>query len=189
MTRLVIGVDSSTQSTKAIAWDDKGNAIAEGRCDIPLNNPSLEKFEQDVEDWWKAFCVSCSELAKKIDITKVEGLAISNQRETLAKLDKSGKAVFPATVWMDKRSVEEVEELNSIMGEGQIHKITGRPKDPCPCLYRVYWLKKNEKKIFDEVACFADVQAFLVHRLSGEFNTGWISSDPVSYTHLTLPTN
>ena len=44
MTRLVIGVDSSTQSTKAIAWDDKGNAIAEGRCDIPLNNPSLEKF-------------------------------------------------------------------------------------------------------------------------------------------------
>ena len=32
MTRLVIGVDSSTQSTKAIAWDDKGNAIAEGRC-------------------------------------------------------------------------------------------------------------------------------------------------------------
>ena len=178
MTRLVIGVDSSTQSTKAIAWDDKGNAIAEGRCDIPLNNPSLEKFEQDVEDWWKAFCVSCTELAKNIDMTKVEGLAISNQRETLAKLDKSGKAVYPATVWMDKRSVEEVEELNSIMGEGQIHKITGRPKDPCPCLYRVYWLKKNEKKIFDEVACFADVQAFLVHRLSGEFNTGWISSDP-----------
>ena len=94
----------------------------------------------------ESFCVSCSELAKKIDITKVEGLAISNQRETLAKLDKSGKAVYPATVWMDKRSVEEVEELNSIMGEGQIHKITGRPKDPCPCLYRVYWLKKNEKK-------------------------------------------
>ena len=41
MGRLVIGVDSSTQSTKAIAWDIDGNAIAEGRCDIPLNNPSL----------------------------------------------------------------------------------------------------------------------------------------------------
>ena len=39
-------------------------------------------------------------------------------------------------------------------------------------------LRKMKKKIFDEVACFADVQAFLVHRLSGEFNTGWISSDP-----------
>ena len=79
---------------------------------------------------------------------------------------------------MDKRSVKEVEELNSIMGEGRIHEITGRPKDPCPCLYRVLWMKNNEKSIFDKVKCFADVQAFLVHRLSGEFNTGWISSDP-----------
>ena len=51
MGNIVIGVDSSTQSTKAIAWDSNGNVLAEGRCDIPLNNPSLEKFEQNVEDW------------------------------------------------------------------------------------------------------------------------------------------
>ena len=178
MGNIVIGVDSSTQSTKAIAWDINGNVLAEGRCDIPLNNPSLEKFEQNVEDWWKAFCVSTQELCKQIDIDEVDGIAISNQRETLAKLDSEGKAVYPATVWMDKRSVKEVEELNSIMGEGRIHEITGRPKDPCPCLYRVLWMKNNEKSFFDKVKCFADVQAFLVHRLSGEFNTGWISSDP-----------
>ena len=54
MGKIVIGVDSSTQSTKAIAWDINGKAIAEGRCDIPLSNPSLEKFEQNVDDWWKA---------------------------------------------------------------------------------------------------------------------------------------
>ena len=178
MGKIVIGVDSSTQSTKAIAWDINGKALAEGRCDIPLHNPSLEKFEQNVEDWWRAFCVSTQELCQKIDINEVDGLAISNQRETLAKLDSSGKEVYPATVWMDKRSVKEVEELNSIMGEGRIHEITGRPKDPCPCLYRVLWMKNHEKKFFDQIDCFADVQAFLVHRLSGDFNTGWIISDP-----------
>ena len=164
MGKIVIGVDSSTQSTKAIAWDINGKAIAEGRCDIPLSNPSLEKFEQNVDDWWKAFSISCQELSKLIDMNDVDGLTISNQRETLAKLDSNGKAVYPATVWMDKRSVQEVEDLNSIMGEGRIHEITGRPKDPCPCLYRVLWLKNNERKIFDKVECFADVQAFLVHK-------------------------
>ena len=178
MGNIVIGVDSSTQSTKAIAWDRQGKALAEGRCDIPLSNPSLEKFEQNVEDWWKAFCISCRELSKQIKMSEVDGLAISNQRETLAKLDNEGKAVYPATVWMDKRCVKEVEDLNDIMGEGRIHELTGRPKDPCPCLYRVLWLKNNEREIFDKVKCFADVQAFLVHRLTGEFNTGWISSDP-----------
>ena len=43
MNRLVIGLDSSTQSTKAIAWNEEGIAVAEGRCDIALSNPSLEK--------------------------------------------------------------------------------------------------------------------------------------------------
>ena len=178
MGSIVIGVDSSTQSTKAIAWDRHGKVLAEGRCDIPLSNPSLEKFEQNVEDWWKAFCVSCRELRNHIEMSEVDGLAISNQRETLAKLDEDGKAIYPATVWMDKRSVQEVEDLNAAMGEGKIHELTGRPKDPCPCLYRILWLRNHEREIFDKVKCFADVQAFLVKRLSGEFNTGWISSDP-----------
>ena len=113
MGNIVIGVDSSTQSTKAIAWDRQGKVLAEGRCDIPLSNPSLEKFEQNVEDWWNAFCVSCKELSNHIKMSEVDGLAISNQRETLAKLDEDGKAIYPATVWMDKRSVQEVEDLNS----------------------------------------------------------------------------
>ena len=104
MGNLVIGVDSSTQSTKAIAWDKDGSNIAEGRCDIPLNNPSLEKFEQNVEDWWNAFCVSCNDLSKKINMDEVDALAISNQRETLAKLDSNGKEVYPATVWMEHGS-------------------------------------------------------------------------------------
>ena len=41
MGNIVIGVDSSTQSTKAIAWDINGNVLAEGRCDIPLNNVGI----------------------------------------------------------------------------------------------------------------------------------------------------
>ena len=178
MTRLVIGVDSSTQSTKAIAWNERGELIAEGRCDIPLSNPSLEKFEQNVEDWWKAFCLSTKDLISKIDLNLVESIAISNQRETLAVLDKNGKAIYPATVWMDKRCVKEVDELNELVGGNKIHEISGRPKDPCPCLYRIFWLKKNEPDIFKKTHCFADVQSFLVHRLTGEFKTGWISSDP-----------
>ena len=44
---LVIGVDSSTQSTKAIAWNARGDAVAEGRGDIPLSNPALDFWEQD----------------------------------------------------------------------------------------------------------------------------------------------
>jgi len=36
---LVIGIDSSTSATKAIAWDAGGRAVAEGRAAIALDNP------------------------------------------------------------------------------------------------------------------------------------------------------
>ena len=47
---LVIGIDSSTQSTKAIAWNRAGVAVAEGRADISMSNPRLDCFEQEPED-------------------------------------------------------------------------------------------------------------------------------------------
>ena len=41
MKDLVVGIDSSTQSTKAIAWTKTGEFVAEGRCPIDLLNPVL----------------------------------------------------------------------------------------------------------------------------------------------------
>ena len=45
-TDLVIGIDSSTSATKAIAWDGEGRAIAEGRAPIAMSNPAAGQFEQ-----------------------------------------------------------------------------------------------------------------------------------------------
>ena len=50
-TDLVIGLDSSTTTTKAIAWDRRGRAVAEGRAGVPMSNPKPGWFEQDVGDW------------------------------------------------------------------------------------------------------------------------------------------
>ena len=48
---LVIGIDSSTTATKAIAWDRTGAPVAEGRAAIPLAQPRPRYFEQEPEDW------------------------------------------------------------------------------------------------------------------------------------------
>ena len=51
---LVIGIDSSTSATKAIAWDRDGRAVAEGRAWIAMSNPQPGFFEQDPDDWWSS---------------------------------------------------------------------------------------------------------------------------------------
>lgn len=176
---LVVGIDSSTQSTKAIAWTRDGRAEAEGRAPVPLSNPKLYHFEQDPEDWWRSTVKALQDLLTQIPAERVAALAISNQRETVAFLDEDGQPLRPAIVWLDERARQEVDDLSAALGVDTIHRITGRYPDITPCVYRYLWVKRHEPEVFARTACFADVQAFLVQRLGGELKTGWISADPM----------
>lgn len=178
--RLVIGLDSSTQSTKAIAWTAAGEAVAEGRAPIPLFNPRLNCFEQDPLDWWDACVTALKDCVAQVGAERIEGLAISNQRETIAFLDGSGEPAYPAITWLDERSRPQVASFSERFGAERIHRITGRPVDITPCLYRLVWMKENEPEVFARIAHFVDVQSYLVQRLAGgTCRTGWTSADPM----------
>src|SRR5262245_17376789 len=98
MTRdLVIGLDSSTTATKAIAWDRDGRALAEGRTAIALSNPKAGWFEQEAEDWWATAQTAIHSLLSKVDSGRIAAIAISNQRESFAQFDQNGKALRPGT--------------------------------------------------------------------------------------------
>lgn len=184
---LIIGLDASTQSAKAIAWDAGGALRAEGRAPIPIANPRLGWFEQDPEDWWHAAAAALrgcmADLAARGGAAAdVRGLAIANQRETLAFLGADGRAVRPAMVWLDERSRGQVRALSAELGTETIHRISGRPPDLTPALYRIAWLRENEPEAFAATACFADVQTALVVRLCGGApRTGWPSCDPLGF--------
>ena len=88
---LVIGLDSSTQSTKAIAWNRAGEAVAEGRADIPMANPQMDFFEQDPTDWWQSTVVALKDCVAQLPeaaVSNIQGMAISNQRETVTHKER-----------------------------------------------------------------------------------------------------
>ncbi|MFT4725809.1 MAG: xylulokinase [Granulosicoccus sp.] len=191
---LVIGLDSSTQSTKAIAWNVSGEAVAIGRADIPMSNPRLDCFEQNPDDWWSACLDAIKECVSQLksqgmEASQIQGLAISNQRETLGCFDKDGVPTYPAMLWLDERSRMQVEEFSEQFGADEIHRITGRPPDITPCLYRFLWLKENEPSVWNRTAHFVDVQAYLVQKLcGGHYRTGWFSADPMGIIDMTTRT-
>ena len=177
---LVIGLDSSTQSTKAIAWNESGQAIAEGRADVPMSNPRLDCFEQDPEYWWTSAIAALSECTQQINASDVQGLAISNQRETLGFIGADGKSSYPAILWLDERSREQVRTFPESFGSDRIHQITGRMPDLTPCLYTFEWMRENEPAAWLATEYFVDVQSYLVKKMcGGNFRTGWISADPL----------
>lgn len=177
---LVIGLDSSTQSTKAIAWNPSGEAVAEGRADIPMSNPQLDYYEQNAQHWWQAAMKALKECTAQVDAGKIEGLAISNQRETLAFLDTDGNDTHPAILWLDERNREQVKSFSERFGADRIHAITGRRPDTTSCLYTFAWLQEKLPEVYQHTAKFVDVQSYLVKSLcGGDYRTGWISADPL----------
>src|SRR6478672_8217863 len=165
--RLVIGVDSSTQSTKAVLWDQTGRLIAKGAAPISLSNPARDQFVQDPAEWWQSCCSALQSCLKQVDPLRIEAMAIVHQRETVAFLDEAGECIYPAIVWLDERARSNVISFSKAIGVDTIHRITGRYPDLTPTIYRLDWMRQHEPEIYARTACFADVQCYLVHRLAG----------------------
>ena len=176
--KVVIGIDSSTQSTKALAWDRSGRAVASGSAPIAMSNPCHDRFEQDPVDWWRSFCGAVRECLRQIDGRAVEALSIAHQRETVAFLDHRGDAIRPAILWLDERSRDNVASLGKSVGVDTVHRITGRYPDLTPTIYKLDWMRRHEPDVFARTTCFVDVQGYLGQRLvGGPFRTGWLSAD------------
>jgi sugar (pentulose or hexulose) kinase len=114
-----------------------------------------------------------------VDPERIAALAISNQRETFVPLNEFGHPVRPAIVWLDERCKDEVEFFSNIIGKERIHRITGKPVDYAPVVYRLAWMKKHEPDLFQKIHKVCDVQAYLVWRLTDHFRTSWASADPL----------
>jgi xylulokinase len=180
---LVIGLDSSTTATKAIAFDRRGRVVAEGRAPIPLSNPKPGWFEQEVSDWTGAAAKALRQLTRTIDSGRIAGLAISNQRESFAQFDDKDRPLRPGTLWLDERAQTEVTDIVSELGDS-IHRISGKPPDVTPCLYRCRWLSTHMPKLWRNTAKTAEVHGVLTHYLTGRWATSTASADPMGLLDL-----
>lgn len=174
-----LGIDSSTTATKAVAWSRDGENLGEGRCGIALDTPAPGRYEQNPDDWWESLCAALADLGRSVDLGRIEALAISNQRETVAFLSADGEAVAPAMLWLDERARGEVDEFAARIGDDAMHRITGKHKDITPAVYRLAWLRKHAPQTCRDIEIISDVQGFLVKRLTGAFATSWASADPM----------
>jgi xylulokinase len=124
------------------------------------------------------------QLTALIDPSRVAGLAISNQRETFAQFDSSDRPLRQGTTWLDERAAQQVEELNAELGEGKLHRISGKPPDMTPCIYRCRWFQHHMPDLWSKMAMTSEVHGYLVHQLTGEWATSTASADPMGFVDL-----
>ncbi len=175
---LVIGVDISTTSCKAIVWDIKGVQVSLGRADIPMVRPELGWHEQKAGDWWDGLAKALRIAIKDIDTQGLAGMCICPQRETFVPVSQAGEPLRNAILWMDIRARSLMPKLEKDIGRQHFHNITGKPLSGNLTVLKINWLREYEPEIFGQTRKFVDVAAYLNFKLTGEWGTGWGIADP-----------
>jgi xylulokinase len=176
---LVIGIDSSTSATKAIAWDQQGRAVAEGRAPVAMSNPHPGWFEQDAGEWWSSTVTALQQVTSKIDAARIAAVGISNQRETFGVFTADGTPLRPGTVWLDERARAQQKRFGETFGADRLHEISGKPLDITPCLFRMLWLREVEPTVMERGERMAEVHGYLTFKLTGAWATSLASADPM----------
>ncbi len=168
----VIGVDSGTSSTRAILFDEKGEALAEGRQAYDVLRPQPGWVEQKAQWWWDAFVGSVRNLLANCSVkpSEIQSLAITHQRITAVPVDKSMEPVRNAILWNDIRCSEQNEWALEKVGRQQIYQRTGY-NPGIWTVYKAMWLRDKEPDVYDRMHKFLLVQDYLTYQLTGALVT------------------
>lgn len=172
--KLILALDQGTTSSRAIVFDHQANIVAVAQQEFPQHYPNNGWVEHDPEDIWSTTVWVAKEALAEAEKggDKVVAIGITNQRETTLVWNKvTGKTIYNAIVWQDRRTSEVCQTLKEKGLEDSVHERTGLLLDPYFSGTKVAWILDNvdgARSAADagELA-FGTVDSFLISRLTG----------------------
>src|SRR3984957_17979421 len=169
---LYIGVDSGTQSVKAVVLDlETGAVVAESRQPHHMI-PGLPAghMEQHPQEWVVAMEAALGEVAQRIDRARVSGIGVSGQQHGFVPLDEKGDVIRPAKLWCDTSTAPECEILTRKLGGAKaVIRQTGLPFLPGYTAPKVLWLKRREPANFRRLRHILLPHDYLNLHLTGRY--------------------
>jgi len=134
----LLAIDQGTTSSRAIRFDLDGQALQESQREFAQHYPQPGWVEHDPEEIWQT----------TLDVTRdalgsdpVAAIGIANQRETTLIWDRAtGKPIYPAIVWQDRRTADRCAELQQDGAEALVRERTGLLLDPYFSGTKVAWI-------------------------------------------------
>jgi len=156
---LVMGVDSSTQSCKAVVRDlATGEVVQRGRATHPAG------IEVDPQAWWDALLAAVAEAGGLADVAAI---AVAGQQHGMVTLDEAGNVIRPALLWNDTRSAPAAADLIRELGAAELAARTGSVPVASFTGTKLRWLRDAEPDNAARVAAVALPHDWLTWRLRG----------------------
>jgi len=146
MTKYLLSIDQGTTSSRAILFTEKGQVYASAQEEFPQYFPENGWVEHNPDDIWQSVLGSCQRVLveNQLNGSDISGIGITNQRETTLVWDKiTGKVIYNAIVWQDRRTAEFCDSINTTDVSSVITEKTGLCLDAYFSASKIHWLLEN----------------------------------------------
>jgi len=146
MEKYILALDQGTTSSRAIIFNKQGDIISTAQKEFTQIFPKPGWVEHDpVEIWSTQAGVATEAIAKQgLNAEHIAAIGITNQRETVVVWDKTtGKPIYNAIVWQDKRTSSFCDELKKDGYEKMVREKTGLVVDSYFSGTKVKWILDN----------------------------------------------
>ncbi|MEK4824423.1 glycerol kinase GlpK [Niallia sp. FSL W8-0951] len=174
MEKFILSLDQGTTSSRAIIFNKKGDIVHVAQKEFTQIFPKPGWVEHNANEIWGSILAVIATVLSESDIKpeQIEGIGITNQRETAVVWDKNtGAPVYNAIVWQSRQTNEICEELKA-QGYNQLFR------DKTGLLIDAYFAGTKVKWILDHVdgarqkaengdLLFGTIDTWLIWKLSG----------------------
>ncbi|MEX0812539.1 MAG: glycerol kinase GlpK [Chitinophagales bacterium] len=146
MKKYVLSLDQGTTSSRAILFDKIGNIVDVEQKEFTQFFPKSGWVEHNAEEILRSQIEVAQALISRHSVKDISAIGITNQRETTVVWDKNtGKPVYNAIVWQDKRTAPICKKLKDKGLEDYVRKNTGLVIDSYFSGTKVNWILDNVK--------------------------------------------
>ncbi len=172
--RHILAIDQGTTSSRAIVFDRAMKIVATAQEEFPQHFPASGWVEHDPADLWSTTAVTCRAAIERAGLgpADIAAIGITNQRETTLVWDReSGKPLYNAIVWQDRRTSDFCRALKAEGLEPEITERTGLLLDPYFSGTKLAWILDHVEgartKAEAGKLAFGTVDSWVVWNLTG----------------------
>ena len=174
MNTAILSIDQGTTSSRTLVFSPKGDVLFAAQEEFPQIYPADGWVEHDPEAIWETTLKTLKAAYKysRSEGLKIAGIGITNQRETTLIWDrKTGKPIYNAIVWQDRRTAQACREIKARYKENKLTAKTGLLLDPYFSATKAAWILDHVEgaraRARQGELAFGTVDSFLIWRLTG----------------------
>ncbi|WP_423923108.1 FGGY-family carbohydrate kinase [Frigoribacterium sp. 2-23] len=172
---VLLSIDLGTEGARVGAFTDDGTSLGSVHTPYRTSFPRPGWAEQDPDEWWSAFVTSARALLAT-EACRAAGpvvaLASATTASTVAVVDRAGRPLRPAILWMDSRASDQAERTAGFAADHPVLAWSGGSDAAEWLLPKAMWLKENDRATYDRADRIVEAVDYVTFRLTGR----WVGS-------------